>query len=206
MLEGDKNQLRTRRRQEQRARQRRGSRNVIFELLELIQAFWAQRPPILRLLIVYCLSLFGFLFLYSKIAWSPLLKGFLSYNAQATGFIVGIFRPGVETQNNLVQSGEFAIRIVGDCTILAPLAIFISGVLAFPATLGQKVAGIALGFVVLSVVNLLRTTSLFYIGLTSPWALETAHLLVWQSIVVILAVVLWIFWWRRLVYSGRVQS
>jgi len=57
--------------------------------------------------------------------------------------------------------------------------------------------GTDLGFVGLSAVNLVRITSLIYIGTTFPEALDVAHLLVWQSVMVIVSVMFWIVWIRR---------
>lgn len=72
-----------------------------------------------------------------------------------------------------------------------------------PARVLFKVLGIILGFVVLSGVNLVRTTSLVYIGSAFPSALEVVHLLVWQSLMVVFAVALWLAWRRKWGQHGQ---
>ena len=60
-----------------------------------------------------------------------------------------------------------------------------------------------MGIVVLSAINLVRTTSLFYIGMAFPSAMDIAHLLVWQSVMVVFAVTVWFLWMRRWGVAGK---
>ena len=174
-------------------------------VLLLIKALWIRYSTISRVLLIYAISLFALLWLYVELYGSPVLNTFLVWNAEATGFLASLFGPEVFVQDNLVIAGSFAARIVPECTGLAPLAVFLSGVIAFPTTLGHKLWGIILGLVVLSAVNIVRTTSLLFIGMFSWAAQDVAHILVWQSLMIILAVVLWVLWWRTTNSIERVQ-
>ena len=155
------------------------------------------------MVLVYLGSLIGLLVLYSLADGTTLLYRFLEYNAQATGFLAGALGADIQVIGNNVVSSSFAISIVDECTSLAPFAIFAAGILAVPATLSRKAAGIILGFVALGAINLARTTSLFYIGLVFPAAMDMAHLLVWQSVMVIASVGLWLAWIRQYGYAGN---
>ena len=64
--------------------------------------------------------------------------------------------------------------------------------------------GAVLGLVVLTVVNLFRIMSLFWIGMAYPEYLNVAHLLVWQTAIILLAIVLWLFWVER--FAGARHS
>ena len=46
-------------------------------------------------------------------------------------------------------------------------------------------------------INLARIMSLFWIGSAYPQYLNVAHLLVWQTAIILLAIVLWLFWIER---------
>ena len=174
-----------------------------FGLLETLRPFLSRHKDMVRALIIYAWSLAALLLLYIWLDGTVIFQRFLEFNAQATGFLVSAFDPTATTSGNIVASDAFAISIVEECTSLAPLAIFISAIFAFPAPFSRKLLGIVLGFVVLSAVNLIRTTSLFYIGSVFPSTLEVVHLLVWQSVMVMLAVALWLLWMRRWGIVGR---
>jgi exosortase/archaeosortase family protein len=58
--------------------------------------------------------------------------------------------------------------------------------------------GIAIGIVALFALNLVRTVSLFYIGAHFPDFLDTAHVLIWQSVMILAAIALWLFWVEKL--------
>jgi len=109
-------------------------------------------------------------------------------------------------QDNVVTSGPLALTIVLECTSLPFLSILFAGIIAFPSTIFQKLWGAVLGAVILSLVNLVRTTSLLLIGLSFPSALDSAHILVWQALMIITAVSLWILWWRNIEGRERLQT
>ena len=88
--------------------------------------------------------------------------------------------------------------IVAECTAVGPLVLFIGAVAAYPSPLRAKSLGVLLGLVVLSAVNLVRIISLFLIGSAYPEYLEVAHLLVWQTAIILFAIILWLFWVERL--------
>ena len=68
------------------------------------------------------------------------------------------------------------------------------------STIRQKGEGIALGILVLYALNLVRTVSLFLVGTYFPGLFDTAHYIVWQSLMILLAIGLWLFWVEKLVY------
>ena len=206
MPQGRKETSRLRGRQELRPIGRGIGAQTVLRALRLVKGLWARYSTISQVLIVYAISLFALLWFYVGLYGSPVLNSFLNLNAKATGFFAGIFGPEILVQGNLVRAGPFATHIVAECTSLAASAIFLSGVIAFPASLGHKLWGMVLGLVVLSALNIVRTTSLLFIGMLFPSALDVAHILVWQSLMIIVAVVLWILWWRRTSDFERLQS
>jgi exosortase/archaeosortase family protein len=89
--------------------------------------------------------------------------------------------------------------IVTGCTALIPTAIFIAAVLAYPCRIRDKVLGILFGIVAISAVNLVRTVTLFFIGTSFPGFFETAHFLIWQSLVIVISIGLWLLWAQKFV-------
>ena len=160
-------------------------------------AVWRDLDPVLRAALIYGVSLGALLYCYAKLYRTAALNGFLELNARATGWLLTPFVSSVHVQSNVVQSNTYSIGIVEECTALAPLAVFIAGVLAVPASAKSKLWGVVMGLVVLSLVNVVRMASLFFVGSRYPWAMDVAHLIVWQALMVLLAVLLWLFWMYR---------
>jgi exosortase/archaeosortase family protein len=150
-----------------------------------------------RAIIVYTGSLVALLFFYAHIDGTSLMEPLLRFNAQAAGFLAGAFGMSVQVSGSQVLSDTFAFRIVSECTSLAPFAIFAAAVIAYPSTHSRMILGIILGFFGLSAINLVRITSLIFIGTTFPDALDVAHILVWQSVMVIASVMFWMIWIPR---------
>ena len=89
------------------------------------------------------------------------------------------------------------MAIVGDCTGIVPVIVLLCGLLAYPAMMKRKAFGMLVGAVVLLLLNLVRTTSLFRVGSWRPHLLDTAHYLVWQPVMILAAIVLWLVWVER---------
>ena len=134
--------------------------------------------------------------LYSFFDGSSLLQKFYIFNAFLTGGISNIFLTDVVTKSDVVYAGTFGLKIVSECTSIIPTGILIAGIAAFPSSISNKLTGAIAGIVLLGFLNLIRTSSLLYIGSTFPSIFETAHILIWQSLMISAAIFFWILWWK----------
>jgi len=142
----------------------------------------------------------AFMLIHARMVETDALAGLLTFTARATGAIVNLFGASAQVDGTLISSPDYAMRIVTECTGLIPMAIVVCAVLAYPSTAKQKAIGSALGIVAIFVLNLVRTVSLFFIGgHFSTSFFETAHFLIWQPVMIVLAIVLWLFWVEKLV-------
>ena len=116
------------------------------------------------------------------------------WTASSTSSVLNLLGGSTTANGTILSSSGFAADIVVECTAVGPLLLFMGAVFAFPSTLKAKGFGLLLGAVVLTVVNLVRIVSLFWIGETFPQYLDVAHLLVWQTAMIIIAIVLWLAW------------
>lgn len=176
------------------------------QVVRLAKPLVSRYIPGLFVLVSYGISLLVFFWLYTKFSDTRHAETILHWNADATGFLVRILSIDASVQDNVVTSGPLALTIVLECTSLPFLSILFAGIIAFPSTIFQKLWGAVLGAVILSLVNLVRTTSLLLIGLSFPSALDSAHILVWQALMIITAVSLWILWWRNIEGRERLQT
>jgi len=114
--------------------------------------------------------------------------------------ILNLFGEGAAIVGNTVQTERFGITVVTACTGLFLTGIFAAAVILFPTNWRAKTLGLGLGVGGIFLLNVIRLVSLYYIGVYLPTILETAHLLVWQSVLIAAAVILWLVWagtWGR---------
>ena len=122
------------------------------------------------------------------------------WTARWTSAALNILGASTTVDGTIVASDSFAVDIVVECTALGPLVLFIGAVVAYPSAFKSKGMGVLLGIGVLTSINVIRIVSLFWIGSSFPQYLSVAHLLIWQSVMILLAIVLWLFWAERVAH------
>jgi exosortase H (IPTLxxWG-CTERM-specific) len=92
----------------------------------------------------------------------------------------------------------FGVRIERGCNGVEALIILFAAIFAFPAPLKSKFIGFAIGFFAIQGLNLVRIISLFYLGQWNQVAFEWFHLYLWQALIILDALVVWLIWLRTL--------
>lgn len=124
--------------------------------------------------------------------------------ATITSHVINLFGGRTSVSGNVIQSpGSFALSVVTACTGLFTTGVFIVAVLAFPAGLLAKLIGVLMGATGVFLINLLRLGSLFFVGVHFPNLFDRMHLLVWQSLVIVLALFLWLLWAKVVAHAHR---
>lgn len=101
----------------------------------------------------------------------------------------------------MVTIRGFSAEIVPACTGLFTMSIFLAAVFAYPCKLKHKLLGVALGVLGILALNWIRIVTLLLIGAYHPQAFEFTHLMVWRSLVVFAAALLWLFWVQRFAHA-----
>jgi exosortase H (IPTLxxWG-CTERM-specific) len=70
--------------------------------------------------------------------------------------------------------------------------------LAFPAPGKHRVIGILAGLCAVQALNIVRVISLFYLGQWNIKAFEWAHLYLWQALIMLDVLIVWLIWIRTL--------
>jgi exosortase H (IPTLxxWG-CTERM-specific) len=158
-----------------------------------LRTLW-QRPES-RFLILF-LGILGVSF--TVIALQPVNDAFVvpytTLIAKVAGNILALFGEDITINGCLLRSPRFAVTIYNGCNGLITSLIFISGVLAFPAKWSAKIIGVVGGLVIIQAINMVRIISLFYIGIYLPKLFNSSHVFIWQSLVILAGVTLWIVW------------
>ncbi len=114
--------------------------------------------------------------------------------------IVKVFDAHVIAQGSVLRSVDngFAVSIEAGCNGVEATIVLIAAILAFPASWKHKLIGLFVGIVAVQGLNIVRVISLFYLGQWNFDAFEWAHLYVWQALIMLDVMVVWLLWVRML--------
>jgi exosortase H (IPTLxxWG-CTERM-specific) len=126
--------------------------------------------------------------------------------ARVSGAVLRLFGESASVTGCVVSSPRFAVTIYNGCNGLITSLIFVSGVLAFPARWTAKLIGVVSGLIAIQVINLIRIVSLFYIGIYFPNHFDDAHIFIWQSLVIVAGVALWVLWAQYLAMPQKTEA
>ena len=164
--------------------------------MHAIRAFLA--TPAGRFVGIYSLVLsVSFLVLASKPVNDRIVNPYTTLVAHEARLVLNLFGEGATVSKQVLASPRFSVAIFNGCNGLEAILVFVCGVVAFPAPWRRKLTGILLGFLAIQVFNVVRVVSLFYIGALRPQWFSVSHVFVWQSLVILFGVVLWLVWVRR---------
>jgi exosortase H (IPTLxxWG-CTERM-specific) len=119
--------------------------------------------------------------------------------AISAGIVKG-FDPGVAADGKVLHSadGEFAVSIEAGCNGVEATIVLVAAILAFPASWQRKLAGLGLGILAVQALNVIRVISLFYLGQWNFDAFDFAHRYVWQALIMLDVLIVWLLWVRTL--------
>jgi exosortase H (IPTLxxWG-CTERM-specific) len=122
---------------------------------------------------------------------------FTSAIARVSAAILNVLGEQVTVQGTEIRSSRFAVAIENGCNGVETALLFGAAVLAFPAPWKRRLLGLLLGFVAIQIINLVRVVTLFLVGVHRPALFGTSHTILWQSIVVLCGVLLFLLWAAR---------
>ena len=155
----------------------------------------------LRFFVIFSILLIGLFTLeILQPAEKYVILPFTSLVADVSVWIVKLFDPDVLASGNVIrdQATGFGVRIERGCNGLEAVIILFAALFAFPAPFGYKVLGFVIGFFAIQGLNLVRIISLFYLGQWNYTAFEWFHLYLWQALIILDALVVWLIWLRRM--------
>lgn len=92
----------------------------------------------------------------------------------------------------------FGVSIEAGCNGVEAMIVLVAAVLGFPAPWRRKLTGMIIGFLAIQAMNLLRIISLFYLGQWSKTAFQWGHLYVWQALIMLDVLIVFLVWLRFL--------
>lgn len=117
--------------------------------------------------------------------------------AWVTAEVLQFFDPAITRTGIVIAGSGFGISIIDGCNGITPLALLVSGVLAFPTSWRARALGFAVGIPAVLLVNFVRVFALFAIGTHFPEWFDRTHLYVAQAFVILATGGIWLWWLGR---------
>jgi exosortase H (IPTLxxWG-CTERM-specific) len=120
--------------------------------------------------------------------------------AAISAAIVTQFDPQVLATGKVLQntSNGFAVSIEAGCNGVEATIVLVAAIFAFPAPWKRKLIGLAIGIIAVQGLNIVRVISLFYLGQWNFSVFEWAHLYIWQALIMLDVMIVWLLWVRTL--------
>jgi exosortase H (IPTLxxWG-CTERM-specific) len=137
----------------------------------------------------------------------PAVGRFSRALVETSGMLIGAAGGKALVEGTVLRapSSGFAIEMKDGCNGVNVMILLWSAVLAFPASRAWKVKGLLAGSAAIQGVNFIRFISLFYLGQYNMNWFEFAHAYLWESLIMLDALV--VFWlWAAMVFRSAAVS
>lgn len=160
---------------------------------------WTRRAfadPTWRFLVLFALYLaaVGILLPVATKAFPGVNRFMVTATAAIEYAVLALFTEQASLSGTVVHFGEFGVRIIGECTGLFEMAIYMACVLAFPTSWRKKGLGLLFGIPAIYAFNVLRILCLLVVGRYANSSFEFFHLYFWQGTLILMIASVWMLW------------
>ena len=167
---------------------------------ERLRALWANPQVRYPLLVVAYLLVIGSAFNAALDSLRGPLEAMSAGTATSVHYFLRIFTDATTLRGDLVTYDGFAVSIIIECVGLLEMLIYSACVLAFPAPLRTRAAGVVLGCLAIFFFNLLRIVTLLLVGRYQGEYFDFFHLYFWQATLIAMIVSVLYGWIRIFVH------
>lgn len=154
---------------------------------------------ILRSVMIFIVLIGLWSVFYPRIMDARGLDWLMQLIAGLTTYLLWLLGNPVNLNETVVASSVFSMQVGNECTGIVPAVILIAAVIAYPSSLLKKILCLGLGIPVIFLINLVRTVSLYYVGVHIPQYFDISHFVVWQSITILVVIGIWLLWIGKVV-------
>lgn len=121
-----------------------------------------------------------------------------AFLASCSAFVLHLVDSNVMSNGNILQDMRTGsgVAIEAGCNAVEACIMLAAAVLAYPAPLRVKMTGLLFGSLAIQALNLVRVVTLFYLVQWSARAFEFAHLYLWQALIMLDVLLVWLMWLR----------
>jgi exosortase H (IPTLxxWG-CTERM-specific) len=153
--------------------------------------------PLIKFVIIL-LALFTIELMGPVQTW--VIEPFTAAVAKVSAIVLQAFDGGVQAQGIVLRDMETgaAVSIQPGCNGVEAMIVVMAAIVATPATWKQRLVGLAIGFLAIQALNVARIISLFYLLQWNPVWFEWAHLYLWQALIMLDGLIVYLLWVRML--------
>jgi exosortase H (IPTLxxWG-CTERM-specific) len=139
--------------------------------------------------------------LYVVVALNPVndnvIVPFTAVVARCSAAVLRSVGGGTVAVGTVIRSPRFALDVQNGCNGIEAAILLAAAIFAFPATLRSRLIGLLAATVAIELLNLVRLSSLFWLGEHYRRIFDFFHVAVWQSLVILAAISLFVLWsWK----------
>lgn len=146
---------------------------------------------------------------YLLIAWSPVndrvIVPFTEGIARWSAVILNGIGQEVSVTGTTITSPRFGVNINNGCNGVEAMLILLASIVAFPASMKARAAGLMLGAIAVQGLNAVRIVTLYLLGAYQPKLFDMFHTAVWQIVIILAAIAFFLVWSAR-VAPTRLES
>ena len=115
----------------------------------------------------------------------------------ASAAVLNALGENVHRSGTLISGRLFVVDIKNGCNGIEAMVFIIAAMIAFDAPMMQRLIGIGTGALAIQLLNLIRIVTLYWIGAHRRAWFETFHLAIWQTVIFISAILVFLWWTSR---------
>lgn len=129
-----------------------------------------------------------------------IIMPFTSFVAFISAGVASFFDSTIQADGIIMRSlsNGTAVKIMPGCNGVEAMICLAAAIIAFSSSWKHKVIGLIAGFIAIQLLNIVRIISLFYLLQWNKEWFEWAHLYVWQALIILDALIIFILWVRWL--------
>ena len=158
--------------------------------------------PMQRTQVLFLVKFFVILVVaYLLIAWNPVndrvIVPFTHGVAAVSGALLQLIGQPVEVAGTVIRSSRFGVNINNGCNGVEAMLILLASIVAFPASMKARAAGLFLGALAVQLLNAIRIVTLYLLGAYQPRLFDLFHTAVWQIVIILAAIGFFLIWSAR---------
>ena len=116
--------------------------------------------------------------------------------AYMAGFALGMLGVPASLDGAVINADGFVAVVASECTAIELILVFGAAVIVWPVSLRARIWALLMGVPALWVLNFARVVSLLFTGISFPEHFDMVHLAVWQTVMAVAALAMWLLWLR----------
>lgn len=113
---------------------------------------------------------------------------------RAAALILHGIRQPIEVAGTVIHTSGFALDVRNGCNGVEAMLLVAAAMIAFPATVMSRLSGLLAVSAGVQILNLVRVSSLVWLGEHHRKVFDVVHVAVWQSVVILAALAMFVFW------------